>query len=164
MRCTAGEDVVIISQSLNFKIKVYQKEKNYLKHWTFSDYFFLQFIFALYNTATFVITEVFIFYFHHKIRMKKYELMMIIDPMLEKQALETLISDLRSELDVHGLSLDSEVVWGVRDMAYKINGSKQGYYLIYTLKPAASLDIPGLNKAFGIKKGLWRYLLTVIPA
>ena len=64
--------------------------------------------------------------------MKKYELMMIIDPMLEKQALETLISDLRSELDVHGLSVESEVVWGVRDMAYKINGSKQGYYLIYT--------------------------------
>ena len=109
-------------------------------------------------------TEVFIFYFHHNIRMKKYELMMIIDPMLEKQALETLTSDLRSELDVHGLSVESEVVWGVRDMAYKINSSKQGYYLIYTLTPTASLDIPGLNKVFGIKKGLWRYLLTALPA
>ena len=89
---------------------------------------------------------------------------MIIDPILEKQALETLISDLRSELDVHGLSVESEVVWGVRDMAYKINSSKQGYYLIYILTPTASLDIPGLNNVFGIKKGLWRYLLTVIPA
>lgn len=96
--------------------------------------------------------------------MKKYELMMIIDPMLEKQALETLISEIRSELDDHGLSVDGETVWGVRDMAYKINGSKQGHYLIYTLTPAASLDIPGLNKVFGIKKGLWRYLLTVVPA
>jgi ribosomal protein S6 len=37
--------------------------------------------------------------------MKKYEIMMIIDPMLENQALETLISDLRSELDVHGLTV-----------------------------------------------------------
>lgn len=89
--------------------------------------------------------------------------MMIIDPKLEKQALETLISDLRSELDVHGLSIVKEDVWGVRDMAYSINGSKQGYYLVYTLSPAASLDVPGLNKVFGIKKGLWRYLLTVIP-
>jgi len=96
--------------------------------------------------------------------MKKYELMMIIDPMLEKQALETLVSEIRTELDDHGLSIANETVWGVRDMAYKINGSKQGYYLIYTLKPAARLDIPGLNKVFGIKKGLWRYLLTVIPA
>ncbi len=96
--------------------------------------------------------------------MKKYELMMIIDPMLEKQALETLISEIRSELDDHGLSVDGETVWGVRDMAYKINGSKQGYYLIYILNPAASLDIPGLNKVFGIKKGLWRYLLTIVPA
>ena len=96
--------------------------------------------------------------------MKKYELMMIIDPMLEKQALETLTSDIRSELDVHGLGIANEEVWGVRDMAYKINGSKQGHYLIYTLTPTASLDIPGLNKVFGIKKGLWRYLLTTLPA
>ncbi len=96
--------------------------------------------------------------------MKKYELMMIIDPMLEKQALETLMSDIRSELDVHGLGIANEEVWGVRDMAYKINGSKQGHYLIYTLTPTASLDIPGLNRVFGIKKGLWRYLLTALPA
>ena len=89
---------------------------------------------------------------------------MIIDPMLEKQALETLVSEIRTELDDHGLSMADEKVWGVRDMAYKINGSKQGYYLIYILKPAASLDIPGLGKAFGIKKGLWRHLLTTIPA
>lgn len=109
-------------------------------------------------------TGAFIFYFHHIIRMKSYELMMIIDPKLEKQALETLISDLRSELDVHGLSIVKEDVWGVRDMAYKINGSKQGYYLVYTLSPAASLDVPGLNSVFGIKKGLWRYLLTINPA
>ena len=89
---------------------------------------------------------------------------MIIDPMLEKQALEMLTSDLRSELDVHGLSVVSDIDWGVRDMAYKINGSKQGHYLIFTLTPTASLDIPSLNKAFGIKKGLWRHLLTIIPA
>ena len=95
--------------------------------------------------------------------MKKYELMMIIDPKLEKQALEMLTSDLRSELDVHGLSVVNEEVWGVRDMSYKINGSKQGYYLIYTLSPTASLDVPGLNSVFGIKKGLWRYLLTIMP-
>ena len=96
--------------------------------------------------------------------MKSYELMMIIDPKLEKQALETLISDLRSELDVHGLSIVKEDGWGVRDMAYKINGSKQGYYLVYTLSPTDSLDVPGLNSVFGIKKGLWRYMLTIIPA
>ena len=96
--------------------------------------------------------------------MKTYELMMIIDPKLEKQALETLTSDLRSELDVHGLSIVKEDVWGVRDMAYTINGSKQGYYLVYTLSPADRLDIPGLNKVFGIKKGLWRYLLTIVPS
>jgi len=88
---------------------------------------------------------------------------MIIDPMLEQQALETLVSEIRTELDDHGLSRVKEDVWGVRDMAYKINGSKQGYYLVYTLDPTDSLDIPGLNKVFGIKKGLWRYLLTIIP-
>ena len=88
---------------------------------------------------------------------------MIIDPMLEKQALETLISEIRSELDDHGFAIDGETVWGVRDMAYKINGSKQGYYLIYTLSPARNLDIAGLKKVFGIKKGLWRHLLTILP-
>jgi len=108
-------------------------------------------------------TEAFYFLFSSFIRMKKYELMMIIDPMLEQQALETLVSEIRTELDDHGLSIVKEDVWGVRDMAYKINSSKQGYYLVYTLDPTASLDIPGLNKVFGIKKGLWRYLLTIIP-
>ena len=111
----------------------------------------------MYNPAT-------LFTYSLSFFMKKYELMMIIDPKLEAKALEALIADLRSELDVHGLAVENEVVWGVRDMAYKINSSKQGYYLIYTLKAAASLDIPGLNIVFGIKKVLWRYLLTIIPA
>lgn len=57
--------------------------------------------------------------------MKKYELMMIIDPMLESAVLESLVADIRSELDVHGAAIEAETVWGVRDFAYRINGSKQ---------------------------------------
>ena len=88
---------------------------------------------------------------------------MIIDPKLEAKALESLTADLRSELDVHGLTIDKEDVWGVREMAYKINGSKEGYYLIFTLSTAEPRKIIGLDEAFSIKKGLWRHLLTVLP-
>jgi ribosomal protein S6 len=38
--------------------------------------------------------------------MKKYELMMIVDPMLEAKALESLIADIRTELDVHGMKIE----------------------------------------------------------
>lgn len=110
----------------------------------------------MYNPAT-------LFTYSLSFFMKKYELMMIIDPKLEAKALEALIADLRSELDVHGLAVENEVVWGVRDMAYKINSSKQGYYLIYTLSTSEPRKILGLDEAFSIKKGLWRHLLTTLP-
>ena len=95
--------------------------------------------------------------------MKTYELMMIIDPKLEAKALEVLTADIRSELDVHGFTVENEVVWGVREMAYKINSSKEGYYLIYTLVSSEPRKILGLDNAFAIKKGLWRHLLTLLP-
>lgn len=110
----------------------------------------------------FRVNESILFFIFIIIRMKKYELMMIIDPMLEKQALETLLNDLRSELNDHGLSVTAETVWGTRDLAYKINKSTQGYYVIYQLDSTDRLDTPGLNKVFGIKKGLWIHLLTHI--
>ena len=86
---------------------------------------------------------------------------MIVDPMLEAQALESLIADIRSELDVHGMKIEEETKWGTRDMAYRINGSKTGHYLIYTLSSSEPKKIQGLEKVLGIKKGLWRYLLTI---
>lgn len=94
--------------------------------------------------------------------MKKYELMMIVDPMLEAKALESLIADIRTELDIHGMKIEEETVWWTRDMAYRINGSKQGHYLIYSLSSSEPKKIQGLENVLGIKKGLWRYLLTIV--
>lgn len=68
--------------------------------------------------------------------MRKYELMMILDPSMDKKDLDALIADIKKDISELDIKVAKEDVWGAKDMAYKIHGSASGYYLIYTLEVA----------------------------
>ena len=96
--------------------------------------------------------------------MAKYELMMILDPALDKTDLDALIKDINADLKEQKLNVTSEDVWGKKDMAYKIHGSDEGYYLIYILETDEPQNLKNMTTPFNIKKGLWRYMFTSVPA
>ncbi|MDD2487822.1 MAG: 30S ribosomal protein S6 [Candidatus Gracilibacteria bacterium] len=89
--------------------------------------------------------------------MKKYELMLIINPQLEESERVNLVTEIKSELEQAKVKILSEDVWGAKDLAYKIKNSKVGYYILYTLESTGDKFFD-ITKSFNIKKEIWRHI------
>lgn len=93
--------------------------------------------------------------------MRQYELMIILDPNLSNEENTTLIQEITDEvktLNVVDLKTD---LWGTRDLAYKINGSYTGYYLMLTFG-GEGLSFFEVIKNFNLKKAIWRHMFVKI--
>ena len=93
--------------------------------------------------------------------MRKYELMMIVNPALSDDDRATLLSEVKDELTTHAMKVVSEDLWGVRDLAYKINASNTGYYVLYTLESDGS-TLFAVTKDLNLKKSIWRHMFVRI--
>jgi small subunit ribosomal protein S6 len=63
-------------------------------------------------------------------RMKKYEIMYIVNASLEDAAREDVMSKLHANITDNGGSIDSVNEWGVKEFAYEIKHMKKGYYVV----------------------------------
>ncbi len=88
--------------------------------------------------------------------------MMILSPSLTEDERSTLVSTIEAELTDSGAQILSSDHPGEKQLAYHIHGSKQGYYLLYTLEKSG--DFVAINNSFNIKKDIWRYMFTKIEA
>lgn len=93
--------------------------------------------------------------------MKKYELMLLLNPEMKDQDREELMAEFKNELATLEISITKEDVWGVKDLAYKINNSTKGYYVLFELESEGK-KFPLVSKYVSIKKDIWRELLTKI--
>lgn len=93
--------------------------------------------------------------------MRKYELMLIINPELSQEERDALFTDIKWELTSWNVKIISEDDWWVRDLAYKIKSSKTGYYIIYNIESDWSKFFD-ITKSFNIKKDIWRYMFIKI--
>ena len=91
--------------------------------------------------------------------MRKYELMLILNPELGDTGAATLLGEVKAELATIGTVIDKEDIWGAKDLAYKINNSKTGYYALYTLTLEKG-DFFAVTKAFNLKKDIWRHMFV----
>ncbi|MDD5376712.1 MAG: 30S ribosomal protein S6 [Candidatus Gracilibacteria bacterium] len=91
--------------------------------------------------------------------MRKYELMLILNPELGDAGAATLLGEVKAELTAVGAKIDKEDIWGAKDLAYKINNSKTGYYVLYTLTLEKG-DFFAVQKAFNLKKDIWRNMFV----
>lgn len=92
--------------------------------------------------------------------MKKYELMLILNPELKDKDRDDLIQEVKKELEGISANITKEDVWGNKDLAYKINGSLNWYYVLFEIESNGNFD--PLTKYFNIKKDVWRNLLVKI--
>lgn len=91
--------------------------------------------------------------------MRQYELMMIIDPTLSAEDRTALIADIESELKNAKAEIKETNHPGERELAYKIRGSLQGYYLLYTLEKESG-DFLEAIKTFNMKTAIWRFMFV----
>ena len=90
--------------------------------------------------------------------MRKYELMMIVNPSLTVDERTVLISTIETELADQGAKITSSDHPGEQKLAYRIRASALGYYLLYTLETEG--NFVDISNSFNIKKDIWRYMFT----
>lgn len=95
--------------------------------------------------------------------MRQYELMMIIDPSLSADEQAELIKEIETELEAVGAKIGERNHPGVRELAYKIRGSLEGNYLLYTLEKESG-NFEEAISTFNIKPAIWRFMFVRIDA
>jgi small subunit ribosomal protein S6 len=66
--------------------------------------------------------------------MRTYELMIIVDPTLEEEALQSQIETLTERITQLEGQVASAKVWGRRRLAYPIKKFNEGHYVLFTLQ------------------------------
>lgn len=89
--------------------------------------------------------------------MKKYELMFILNPELQEDDKNSLISEIKKELKQAWVKVTQEDDWWVKDLAYKIRNSSTGHYILYSIESDWK-SFFDLTKLFNIKKDIWRHI------
>ncbi len=85
--------------------------------------------------------------------------MLILNPLLGDAGAATFLGEVKSELEAVGVKIEKEDIWGVRDLAYKINNSPTGYYVLYTLGLEKG-NFFSVIKSFNLKKDMWRHMFV----
>lgn len=91
--------------------------------------------------------------------MRTYELMLLLDPTLSDDRRASLFGEIREELARVNVTISSEENWGERDLAYRVNNSKTGFYAIWQLESNGQ-GFFDLTKNLNLKKALWRFVFV----
>ncbi len=91
--------------------------------------------------------------------MKKYEIMYILKPNLEDADRNQLIGKLHEILALDGGTIDKVDEWGLRDLAYEIDGDKKGYYVVVTVTTNSVAGINEFDRVTKINKNVVRSLV-----
>jgi small subunit ribosomal protein S6 len=75
--------------------------------------------------------------------MRKYEVMVILDPNLEERTIAPSLDAFLSVVTKDGGSVDKVDIWGKRRLAYEINKHAEGIYAVIDLEaePASVLEL-----------------------
>ncbi|MGH3693974.1 MAG: 30S ribosomal protein S6 [Pseudonocardiaceae bacterium] len=75
--------------------------------------------------------------------MRRYEMMVILDPQLEERAVAPSLDQFLGVIKTQGGSVDKVDVWGKRRLAYEINKNIEGIYAVLDMSctPAAVAEL-----------------------
>lgn len=86
---------------------------------------------------------------------RKYEVMLLLNPNLDKDALAKLVSSIETKL---GGNIVKKEDWGIKDLAYKIEKSRKAYYVLYYVE-TTSENIQSLKDMIAITKDIVRPMI-----
>lgn len=91
--------------------------------------------------------------------MANYELMLIIKPTVSEEDRNASIENLKSLFEQNEAKIEKEDIWGDKKLAYKINKSDRGFYILYDLEIDGKL-IKELSRKINLDKNIIRYMFT----
>jgi len=91
----------------------------------------------------------------------QYESVIIFSATLEDNTMEAAIKRIREFITSNGGTIDDFENWGRKRLAYPIQKSKSGYYIIFRFTALRSL-IALLERTFKLDETIIRYLTVVL--
>jgi small subunit ribosomal protein S6 len=91
--------------------------------------------------------------------MAQYEFMLIIDPKLSEADRNSSLDNLKKIFKDNNVIIEKEDVWGDKKLAYKINGSERGFYVLFDIEMEGKL-IKEISKTINLDRNIWRYMFT----
>lgn len=89
--------------------------------------------------------------------MNKYEVMFIIDPVLEDDKKEAVIETVKGIIAAAGEVADTDI-WGLRKLAYPIQKKSEGYYVV--MQFSANPELPKeLDRRLRISDNVMRHII-----
>ena len=88
--------------------------------------------------------------------MNNYELTVLVDPKLDDKAREELNEDLKGYIGTSG-TVENNVDWGRKQLAYAIKKNVAGQYLHLKLKSSEADFVKKLTTKLRVEKKLLRY-------
>lgn len=92
--------------------------------------------------------------------MKKYDTTFIINGKLGHDEREALITRFSNSLEKNGGKIDKVVRWGIRTLAYEINKTTKGFYIIFYYNAEGAV-ISKFERELRINENVMRYMTIV---
>jgi len=89
--------------------------------------------------------------------MTKYEVMFIMDPILDDERKTAVIGDVKSIIEADG-SVGKVDIWGMRKLAYPIRKKNEGYYVVIEFEAGSELP-KELDRKLKIFDDIMRHLI-----
>ena len=93
--------------------------------------------------------------------MNKFEVVLIFNPELSNNLLDSEIDNFKSMLVSQSASILNHENWGIRDLSYSINKFKKAYYIFMQIEASGGI-IKDLNKELNQSENLIRYLFIKV--
>ncbi len=94
-------------------------------------------------------------------RTRNYESVVLINAALEDEQIEATVSRILEVISTNGGELIEADKWGRKRLAYPINKSKSGYYLVIRFKASTQL-ISTLERNYRLDENIIRYLTIAL--
>jgi small subunit ribosomal protein S6 len=91
--------------------------------------------------------------------MRKYELMYIVRPTVEQEALEALTAKFQGIINAEGGEISKHDVSGKRRLAYEIEKIREGYYVLVNFTSSKEV-VAELDRVLRISDDVIRHLIT----
>ncbi|HKX18289.1 MAG TPA: 30S ribosomal protein S6 [bacterium] len=91
--------------------------------------------------------------------MANYEIVAVLRPDLEDDAIETAIGRIHQRITEHGGSVTATDRWGKRRLAYAIQKYRDGYY-VFSVFALQSPQVSRLRQTLGLNEDLLRFVVA----
>ena len=94
--------------------------------------------------------------------MRKYEIMFIVRPDLEENAVKETVKKLEKVLTDNKAVITLSKELGQKEFAYEIKGFKSGFYYLYNIEASSAKAIKEFDRVASIDESVVRHLILNI--